>query len=206
LDAGSALRPAIALAHGEFMKKYLAISALLGTALTSAFSADSYTIDSAYSMASFDIPRVAFSAQRGLFKKTSGRVLLDWAAKKGSVEFTIDTRSIDMGSAAWTAHLSDDELFNVEKFPTMTFKSDKLIFEGNKVIAAEGQFTMIGVTKPLKVVVNNFQCGISPIDKRSMCSGNVTANIKRSDFGLTKYIPVVSDEVSISVPVDAYKD
>jgi polyisoprenoid-binding protein YceI len=39
-----------------------------------------------------------------------------------------------------------------------------------------------------------------------MCSGNVSANIKRSDFGLTKYIPVVSDEVSISVPVDAYKD
>jgi polyisoprenoid-binding protein YceI len=81
-----------------------------------------------------------------------------------------------------------------------------LIFEGNNVVAAEGQFTMLGVTKPLKVVVSNFVCGISPVDQRSMCSGNVSANIKRSDFGLTKYIPVVSDEVSISVPVDAYKD
>jgi polyisoprenoid-binding protein YceI len=128
------------------------------------------------------------------------------AAKKGSVDFTIDTRSIDMGSAAWTAHLSDDDLFNVKNFPTMTFKSDKLVFEGHKVVAAEGQFTMIGVTKPLKVAVHNFQCGISPVDKRSMCSGNITAHIKRSDFGLTKYIPVVSDEVTISVPVDAYKD
>jgi len=97
-------------------------------------------------------------------------------------------------------------LFNTKQFPDMTFKSDQLIFEGSKVIAAEGQFTMLGVTKPLRVTVNNFQCGISPVDKRSMCSGNVTANIKRSDFGLTKYIPVVSDEVSISVPVDAYKD
>lgn len=188
------------------MHRYLAISVLLGTALTSALAADSYTIDPGYSIASFDIPRVAFSSQRGLFTKTKGRVLLDLAAKKGSVEFIIDTRSIDMGSAAWTAHLSDDELFNVEKFPTMTFKSDKLIFESSKVVAAEGQFTMIGVTKPLKVVVSNFQCGISPVDKRSMCSGNVTANIKRSDFGLTKYIPVVSDEVAISVSVDAYKD
>jgi polyisoprenoid-binding protein YceI len=65
---------------------------------------------------------------------------------------------------------------------------------------------MLGVTQPLKVLVSNFQCGISSVDQRSMCSGNVTANIKRSDFGLTKYIPVVSDEVSISVPVDAYKD
>jgi polyisoprenoid-binding protein YceI len=188
------------------MKKYLAVSVVLGTMLTSALAADSYTIDPGFAMASFDIPRVAFSSQRGLFKKTSGKVALDLGAKKGSVEFTIDTRSIDMGSAAWTAHLSDEGLFNVKKFPTMIFKSDKLIFEGSKVVAAEGHFTMLGVTKPLKVKVNNFQCGISPVDRRHMCSGNVTANIKRSDFGLTKYLPVVSDEVSISVPVDAYKD
>jgi polyisoprenoid-binding protein YceI len=188
------------------MNKYLAFSALLSTSLTSAFALDSYTIDPASAMASFDIPRVAFSSQRGFFKKTTGRVLLDLAAKKGSVDFTIDTRSIDMGSPAWTANLADDGLFNVEKFPTMTFKSDKLIFEGSKVVAAEGQLTMIGITKPIKVLVINFQCGVSPVDNRSMCSGNVSANIKRSDFGLTKYIPVVSDEVSISVPVDAYKD
>jgi polyisoprenoid-binding protein YceI len=188
------------------MNRYLAVSVLLGASLSSAFAADSYTIDPAYSMASFEIPRLAFSSQRGLFKKTNGRVLLDLVAKKGSVEFIIDTRSIDMGSAAWTAHLADDELFNTKQFPTMSFKSDRLIFEGNRVVAAEGQFTMLGVTKPLNVVVRNFQCGISPVDQRSMCSGNVSANIKRSDFGLTKYIPVVSDEVSISVPVDAYKD
>jgi polyisoprenoid-binding protein YceI len=190
----------------NFMKKYLAVSVVQAIMLTSALAADSYTIDPGFAMASFDIPRVAFSSQRGLFKKTSGRVKLDLVAKNGSVEFTIDTRSIDMGSAAWTAHLADDELFNVEKFPTMTFKSDKLIFEGGKVVAAEGQFTMLGVTKPLKLAVNNFQCGNSPVDKRFMCSGNISANIKRSEFGLTKYIPVVSDEVSISVPVDAYKD
>jgi polyisoprenoid-binding protein YceI len=190
----------------NFMNRYLAVSVLLGAALSSAFAADSYTIDPGFSMASFEIPRVAFSSQRGLFTKTKGRVLLDLPARKGSVEFIIDTRSIDMGSAAWTAHLADDELFDTKRFPTMSFKSDKLIFEGNKVIAAEGQFTMLGVTKPLKVLVSNFQCGISPVDQRSMCSGNISANIKRSDFGLTKYIPVVSDEVSISVPVDAYRD
>ena len=73
-------------------------------------------------------------------------------------------------------------------------------------MAAEGQFTMLGVTKPLKIAVNNFQCGVSPVDKRQLCSGNITATLKRSDFGLTKYIPVVSDEVAIDVPVDAYKN
>jgi polyisoprenoid-binding protein YceI len=188
------------------MKKYLALSLALSTFVPSAFAADSYTIDAGYSMAHFDIQRLGFSTQRGSFNKTSGKVTLDLAAKKGSVDFTINTQSIDMGSAAWTAHLSDEGLFNVKKYPTMHFKSDKLIFDGEKIVAAEGQFTMLGVTKPLKITVNNFQCGVSPVDQRKMCSGNITASLKRSDFGLTKYIPVVSDEVAIEVPVDAYKN
>ncbi len=187
------------------MNKYLAVSLGMALTFTSALAADSYTIDPGYSMAHFEITRLGFSSQRGSFNKTSGKVSLDMAAKAGSVDFTINTRSIDMGSAAWTAHLSDEGLFNVKKFPTMTFRSDKLVFDGDKVVAAEGQFTMLGVTKPLKVSVNNFQCGVSVVDKRSMCSGNISAALKRSDFGLTKYIPVVSDEVAINVSVDAYK-
>lgn len=187
------------------MKKYLALSLVLCGAVASAFAADTYTIDPGFSLAHFDITRLGFSTQRGSFNKTSGVVNLDLAAKAGSVDFTINTRSIDMGSAAWTAHLSDEGLFNVKKFPTMHFKSDKLIFDGEKVVAAEGQFTMLGVTKPLKVTVNNFQCGVSSVDQRKMCSGNITATLKRSDFGLIKYIPAVSDEVAIMVPVDAYK-
>jgi polyisoprenoid-binding protein YceI len=188
------------------MKIQIASWMLLSALATSTFASDSYTIDSAYSRAHFDITRLGFSAQRGSFNKTSGKVVLDLDRKAGSVAFTIDTRSIDMGSAAWTAHLSDPGLFNVKKYPAMTFKSDKLIFDGERVIAAEGQFTMIGVTKPLRIEVTNFLCGRSPVDNRQMCSGNISASIRRSDFGLTKYIPVVSDEVAISVPVDAYKN
>ena len=188
------------------MKTYLVVSIVLGAAMTSAFAADSYTFDSVYSLVHFDIARVGFSSQRGTFNETQGKVTLDLATKTGNVDFIIQTASIDMGALAWTSHLSDEGLFNVKKFPTMNFKSDKLIFEGEKVVAAEGQFTMLGVTKPLRVTVNDFQCGISSIDKRSLCSGSISASLKRSDFGLTKYIPFVSDEVSITVPMDAYKN
>ena len=188
------------------MNKFLAFSLALCGAIASAHAADTYTIDPGFSTAHFEITRLGFSTQRGSFNKTSGKVKLDLEAKTGSVEFTINTRSIDMGSAAWTAHLSDEGLFNVKKYPTMTFKSDRLIFDGAKVIAAEGQFTLLGVTKPIKVIVNDFQCGVSSVDQRQMCSGNVSASLKRSEFGLTKYIPAVSDEVSIAVPIDAYKN
>jgi polyisoprenoid-binding protein YceI len=178
----------------------------LGCMANSAFATDTYTIDPAYSMASFEIARVGFSSQRGTFKKTHGKVSMDLVSKTGSVAFTVQSNSIDMGSAAWTSHLADEGLFNVKKFPTLHFKSDKLIFEGDRVVAADGLFTMLGVTKPLRVAVQGFQCGVSPLDKRHLCSGNITASLKRSDYGLTKYIPVVSDEVSVNVPVDAYKD
>lgn len=187
------------------MKKYLAAFAVMGAFAAPVHAADNYTTDPAFSIPTFEVTHLGFTTQHGRFNKTSGKAVIDFAAKKGSVDFTIYTASLDMGTGAWTKHLSDEGLFNVKKYPTMTFKSDKLIFEGDKVVAAEGQFTMIGVTRPLKVTVNDFKCGNNPESKKPMCAGNITGTIKRSDFGLTKYIPAVSDEVIISVPVEAYK-
>jgi polyisoprenoid-binding protein YceI len=189
-----------------FMKKYFAAFVVSSVIAAPAFAADSYTIDPEYTVAVFEIVHLGFTTQHGRFNKTGGKVTMDLAARTGSVDFTVYTTSLDMGVKAWTSHLSDEGLFNVKKFPNMTFKSDKLIFDGNKVVAAEGNFTMLGVTKPLKVTVNGFQCGANPMNKKPMCAGNITANIKRSEFGLTKYIPAVSDEVEIKVPVEAYKN
>ncbi len=173
---------------------------------TPAFSADTYTMDPEYTIPVFEVQHLGFTTQRGRFDKTDGKVVLDFAAKKGSVEFTVHTNSIDMGSRAWTIHVSGEGLFNVEKYPTMSFKSDRLIFEGDKVIAAEGQFTLLGVTKPLKIAVNRFGCTTNPLNKKYLCAGDISATVMRSDFGMTKYIPTVSDEIKISVPVEAYRN
>ena len=188
------------------MKKYIAAFAIFSSLVTASCFADSYTTDAEFSVPVFEISHLGFTTQHGLFKKTNGKISIDFTTKTGSVDFTIFTESLDMGWEPWTKHLSDEGLFNVNKFPTMTFKSNKLIFDGDKVVAADGQFTMIGVTAPLKVEVNNFQCSSNPVNKKQMCSGNVTATLKRSVFGLTKYIPAVSDEVKVTIPVEAYKD
>jgi polyisoprenoid-binding protein YceI len=171
-----------------------------------AFSADTYTIDPEYTIPTFEVEHLGFTTQRGRFNKAEGKVMLDFAAKKGLVEFTVFTNSLDMGSQAWTIHVSSAGLFNVEQYPTMTFKSDNLVFDGNKVTAANGDFTLLGVTKPIKVAVERFNCGTNPMNKKAMCAGNITTTIKRSEFGMTKYIPTVSDEIKISVPVEAYKN
>ena len=168
--------------------------------------ADNYTIDPLYTIPTFEVTHLGFTTQSGRFNKISGRITLDVPAKKGSVELTIYTASVDMGSPAWSAHLMSDGLFNVEKFPTMTFASHNLVFDGDKVVAAEGEFTLLGVTKPLRVKVNGFQCKAFADRKRTVCGADVYATLKRSDFGLTKYIPDVSDEIRIRVPIEADRD
>ena len=184
------------------MKKYLAAFAILGALIAPACSADSYTTNPELSTPVFDIPKLGFMSLQGRFNKTSGKVKIDFTAKTGSVDFTIYTDSLDMGWDAWTKHLSDEGLFNVKKFPTMTFKSDKFIFSGNQIVGADGQFTMLGVTKPLTITVSNFHCNGATASKKATCAADVSAQIKRSDFGLTKYTPMVSDEVKIKVPVE----
>lgn len=188
------------------MKNITIAIALAGSLSLSAYAADSYTIDQSHTFPVFEVNHLGYSVQLGRFNRTSGNITLDMADQKGSVDLTIDTTSIDMGFQKWDEHMSSDDFFNTAKFPTMTFKSDKLIFKDDKVVAAEGQFTLLGVTRPLTVSVNGFKCGNHPMTKKPMCGANISGTIKRSDFGMTKYVPAVSDEVQIHVPVEAYKN
>ena len=167
---------------------------------------ETYTIDPEYTIPVFDVGHLGFTTQRGRFDHTEGRVELDIPGRNGSVDLTIYTNSLDMGARAWTVHVSSEGLFNIEKFPTMTYRSDKLLFDGDAVVAADGEFTLLGVTRPLRVTVNHFACATNPINNRYLCAADIAATIKRSDFGMTKYPPSVSDEIKISVPVEAYRD
>lgn len=183
------------------------ITIFLATLLaTPALAADNYIVDPNHTWPLFEVNHLGFSIQRGRFDKTGGKITLDTAAKKGSVEIVVYTSSINMGFDKWNAHLKSDEFFNADQFPTMNFKSDRLIFEGDKLVAAEGQFTLLGVTKPLRLTVSNFHCGLNPMTKRPTCGAEITATIKRSDFGMIKYVPAVGDEIKISSPIEALLD
>ena len=188
------------------MRKLLVLVVAGGFSCGSAIAADRYSIDPTFTVPTFEIVHLGFTTQQGRFNHATGTVVIDRAAHKGSVELVIDTKSLDMSSAAWTRHLAEPDLLNSEKYPTMTFQSSTLTFNGDKVVGADGMFTMRGITKPLRVTVNGFRCMPHPMTKKELCGGDVTAVIKRSEFGMTKYIPEVSDEINIRVPVEAHKD
>ena len=171
-----------------------------------ATAADSYSVDPAHTFPNFEINHLGFSTMHGRFGATNGKVVLDSAAKSGSIDITIDTTSIDTGHAKRDTHLKSEEFFNVGKFPTLIYKATKLKFNGDKLTGADGELTLLGVTKPVSLAMTSFNCGPHPMNKKQMCGANATAMIKRSDFGLSAYLPAVGDEVKINIEIEAVKD
>jgi polyisoprenoid-binding protein YceI len=188
------------------MKPIHLVSALILGASVSVQAADSYTIDSRHTFPVFEVNHLGFSTQRGRFNKSAGKIMLDTAAKSGSVELTIDSGSIDMGIDKWDEHMKGPDFFDAAKHPTITFKSSKVSFDGDKVVGATGDLTMLGVTKPVTLALSGFRCGEHPMLKKIVCGVDATTMIKRSDFGMKYGIPAIGDEVKLIVPVEAIKD
>ena len=188
------------------MNKTLIALALASTLSASAFAADSYSIDTRHTFPSFEISHLGFSIQRGRFDKTAGKIMLDTAAKSGSIDVTIDTASISTGLADLEKHLRSEDFFDAAKYPSITFVSKSLKFDGDKLTGAEGDFTMHGVTRQVSLKIDHFKCAPNPMSKKPTCGANATTSIKRSEFGIAKYVPAVGDEVKIAIQVEAIKD
>jgi polyisoprenoid-binding protein YceI len=170
-------------------------------------AAETYTLDPVHSQPGFVVHHLGLSSQVGHFEKSSGKVTIDREAKKGSVDVTIDATSIRTHDPTrLDAIVKGEKYFNVEKYPTITFHSDDVRFDGDRVVAVNGELTMLGVTKPVALAVDDFRCAPNPFNKKPMCGGESTATIKRSDWGMTAGIPYApADEVTLRVPIEAYR-
>lgn len=183
---------------------WLGLVALCGA--NSAVAADSYTLDSSHSFPRFTINHFGFSTHHGQFNKTAGKLVLDRTAKTGSLEVTVQTASIGTGDPKLEDHLRSPDFFNVEKFPTMVFKAKTIKFNGDVPASAEGELTLLGVTKPLTLAISKVVCAQHPFYKKEDCGAEASGKLKRSDFGMTKYVPAVGDEVTLIIQVEAIKD
>jgi polyisoprenoid-binding protein YceI len=194
-------------------KQFIAGCAAAALPFAASAAPESYTLDPHHSFLQFETEHIGMSKMRGRFDKTAGKFSIDRAAKTGSVEITVQTASISTGDAdresrprSRDEHLRSPDFFNVAEFPTMTFKSSKVIFNGDNPRTIEGEATMLGVTKPLTLHVENWRCGPHPANKKEMCGANATGTIKRSDYGMKFLIPAVSDEQKLWIEMEGYKD
>ncbi|MFC5472657.1 YceI family protein [Paraherbaspirillum soli] len=188
------------------MKHKLILASLLAASAANAFAAtESYTIDPNHTYPSFEADHLGISVWRGKFTKTSGSVTLDREAKTGSLDIKIDPNSIDFGHAKMDDHAKGPDLFDVQKYPEITYKSKSLKFDGDKLVAVEGDLTLHGVTKPVTLTINKFKCIQHPMLKREVCGADATAEFNRSDFGISYGIPKFAPGVKLAIQVEAVK-
>jgi polyisoprenoid-binding protein YceI len=187
------------------MKKIFAL-AIAASLSSIAFAApETYMIEGTHTLPRFEYNHLGYSMQLSRFDKTTGTITLDRVAKTGTVDVEIDAKSVNTGYALFNEHIQGEELFDTAKYPTITYKSSKVNFKGNEVVSVEGNLTVKGVTKSVTLTVNSFNCKPHPMVKKDACGATATAKIKRSDFNVSKAIPYVSDEVTLTIPVEAIK-
>lgn len=188
------------------MKRKVLLGLLAVVLPMSVHAADSYTLDPTHSYPNFSINHMGFSNLHGRFDKTTGKVTLDRAAKTGSIEVNIEAASISTGFGKRDEHLRSPDFFNTAEFPTITFKSNKIVFKGDTPASVDGNLTIMGLTKPVKFTITYFKCGQDMMSKKEKCGADATAQIKRSDFGMRFALPAVGDEVNLVFGMEAVKD
>ena len=167
---------------------------------------ETFVLDGSHTFPRFSYSHFGYSTQLSSFNKTTGKVVFDKAAKTGAVDIVIDTKSVNTGFDTFNEHIQGEDFLDTAKFPTATFKSTKVVFEGDKPAKVEGQLTIKGVTKPVTLTVTSFQAMPHPMMKKDAIGANAYTVIKRSEFNAGKYAPYVGDEVRIDVALEAIKE
>lgn len=185
------------------MKRLALVAALAAVAAAAQAAPSTYNIDNSHTYPHFSYSHLGYSTQTHKFDKTSGKVIMDFQAKTGSVDVTIDATSVNTGFALFNEHIQAEDYFHTAKYPTITFKSNDMTFKGNKPVSVAGDLTIKGVTKPVKLEITHFKCMPHPMLKAPACGANATTKVKRSDFNMGKNVPFVGDEVTLTLAIEA---
>lgn len=168
------------------MKKLLSTMALAAALISPALAAPvTYNLDPSHTYPSFEADHMGgLSTWRGKFTRNSGTAVLDVEKKTGTVEVNVDMDSIDFGMAKMNEHAKSEDMFNVAKYPTATYKGKFAKFEGGKPTAIVGNLTLHGVTRPVTLKINHFLCKQHPMLNKEVCGADALATINRKDFGV----------------------
>jgi polyisoprenoid-binding protein YceI len=186
------------------LNRIAAALAFTTLAVTTAMAAPkTFEIDGSHTFPRFSYSHFGYSTQVSRFDSTTGSVVFDADAKTGSVDISIDTKSVNTGFADFNGHIQGEDFLDTAKFPKATFKSTKVNFQDGKPASIEGQLTIKGITKAVTLTVTSFQAMAHPMLKKDAIGANAFTVIKRSEFNAGKYAPYVGDEVRIDIALEA---
>jgi polyisoprenoid-binding protein YceI len=167
--------------------------------------AGTYAADPGHSLIAWEVNHFGFSPYHGLITGISGTLKIDPAnLAASSVEVTIPIKAVapyggvSSGNAKLDTHLATPDFFDAEKFPTASFKSTRVTVNGDEA-KIEGNLTIRGVTKPVVLDAEFVGAGTNPFVKKPTVGFKAETTIKRSDFGISYGIPLVTDEVKLDI-------
>lgn len=166
-------------------------------------AAETYTLDASHSYVLWRISHFDFSHPVGKWM-ANGTLVLDKAKPQDSkVNVTIKMADLDTGNPELDKHLKGSQFFDVEKYPTATFVSDKVTVTGKSTAKVHGMLTLHGVTKPVTLNTTLNKIAENPFTNLMTAGFSATAEVKRSDFGMTTLIPNLGDDVKLSIEIEA---
>lgn len=185
--------------------KHCLLTAALFAAGTVAAASETYTLDPSHSYVNWQISHFGFSSPTGKWYATGTLDLDKDKPQDSKVNVTINVADMVTGIPKLDEHLKSADFFDTAKYPKATFVSDHVQVTGKDTALVEGKLTVHGVTKPVTLKVKLNKAGVSQLNNKMTAGFTASTVIKRSDFGVSAYLPGLGDEVKLSIEVEANK-
>lgn len=187
------------------MLKPLFLSVMLvGTIGAAQAATKAYSIDPTHTQVHATYLHAGFSNIAIRFNTVEGEFLFDSAKPvNSSLNVKVPISSLDSGVAKLDTHLAGADFFDAAQFPEATFKSSKVTAAGKGKLKLLGDLTIHGVTKPVSFDVTINGVAPHPMSKKASAGFDAVTRIKRSEFGVGKYVPMVSDEITLRITMEA---
>ena len=183
----------------------LALLALLDVGVARAESAI-YALDADHTYATFAIDHFGAAVNRARFDKADGTIEFDKAARKGKIDVTVEVASVYSGSKGFDEHLLSPDLFDAARFPTLRFVSERLVFDGERLVEVPGQLTLLGRTHPVTLKARQFRCYPNQRAKTEACGGDFEAVIDRTQWGMNYLVDKgMPRNVRITATIEAFR-
>jgi polyisoprenoid-binding protein YceI len=183
----------------------LGVAVGLGAVTAALAQPVSFQVDPSHTWVVYEILHFGTSTNRGRFPAKAGLVQIDTQARSGKAEIEIDTSAPASGVPALDRMMQGERFFRSAEFPTARFTSSDIRFDGDKPAELRGELTLLGVTHPVTLKAQRYNCFQHAMLKREVCGGDFETTILRSRWGMGWGAHIVGDEVRLLIQVEAVK-
>jgi polyisoprenoid-binding protein YceI len=164
-----------------------------------------FRVDPAHTSATFAVSQFGVALQHGRFDRTWGTIVLDGERQAGSIDLVIDADSVNTGWKLRDEFLRGENMFDTGRFPVLRFRATRFAFDDARLVGVDGEATLRGVTRPVRLAVSRFECSMSAADGREGCGASVTGHLSRRAFGMGFAYPLIGDDVLLEFALTAHR-